>query len=242
MSTPLLVVVRRLARYYSRSLRCWYFNTVWGMDIGKNCIISYKARLDKSYPRGIHIGRDSAVTFGAAVLTHDYLNDVHLDTWIGERCLVGAHAIVFPGVHIGDGSIVAAGSVVMKDISRLPRGWKSSPRLRDRHCRWTIWQNTATETRHVRRRSSRPRKGLKHNKHGSFGGTIRGMKTQLSADASPSTELYIDLLKRSLTNTVFGDEPDVNKKNYVAAAIIHYQNGPAISMLPLVRLDNLESA
>lgn len=63
---------------------------------------------------------------------------------------------------------------------------------------------------------------------------------QLSADASPSTELYIDLLKRSLTNTVFGDEPDVNKKNYVAAAITHYQNGPAISMLPLVRLDNLE--
>ena len=87
------------------------------MDIGKNCIISYKARLDKSYPRGIHIGRDLAVTFGAAVLTHDYLNDVHLDTWIGERCLVGAHAIVFPGVHIGDGSIVAAGSVVMKQFS-----------------------------------------------------------------------------------------------------------------------------
>jgi|RhiMethySRZTD1v2_1073278.scaffolds.fasta_scaffold39424_4 hypothetical protein len=63
---------------------------------------------------------------------------------------------------------------------------------------------------------------------------------QLSADASPSTELYIDLLKRSLTNTVFDDEPDVNKKNYVAAAITHYQQGPAISMLPLVRLDNLE--
>ena len=89
---------------------------MWGMDIGKNCIISHKARLDKSYPGGIHIGQDSAVTFGAAVLTHDYLNDVHLDTWIGERCLIGAHAIVFPGVRIGDGTIVAAGSVVMKDI------------------------------------------------------------------------------------------------------------------------------
>jgi hypothetical protein len=63
---------------------------------------------------------------------------------------------------------------------------------------------------------------------------------RLSADTPPSTELYIDLLKRSLTNTVFGDEPDVNNKNYVAAAITHYQKGPAISMLPLVRLDNLE--
>jgi len=103
-------------RFYSRYLRCWYFNTVWGMDIGTNCIISHKARLDKSYPRGIHIGRDSAVTFGAAVLTHDGINDVHHDTWIGERCLIGAHAIVFPGVRVGDGSIVAAGSVVMKDV------------------------------------------------------------------------------------------------------------------------------
>jgi hypothetical protein len=60
---------------------------------------------------------------------------------------------------------------------------------------------------------------------------------------SRSTELYIDLLKRSLTNTIFRGEPDANQEDtarYVAAAITHYQNGSAVSMLPLARLDNLQ--
>jgi hypothetical protein len=62
-------------------------------------------------------------------------------------------------------------------------------------------------------------------------------------DALLSTELYIDLLKRSLTNTIFCTEPDANQEDtprYVAAAIAHYQQSPAVSMLPLARLDNLQ--
>ncbi len=53
--------------------------------------------------------------------------------------------------------------------------------------------------------------------------------------------LYLDLLKRSLTNTIFGAEPDsdgdVNR--YVGMAVSHYQQSSAVSMLPLVRMDNL---
>jgi hypothetical protein len=66
----------------------------------------------------------------------------------------------------------------------------------------------------------------------------------LSLDAARSTELYLDLLKRCLTNTIFGTEPDPNQDDnsrYVAAAIDHYQDSYAVSMLPLVRLDNLQS-
>jgi hypothetical protein len=58
-----------------------------------------------------------------------------------------------------------------------------------------------------------------------------------------STELYLDLLKRSLTNTVFHVEPDAREGStprYVEAAITHYQQGAAVSMLPLARLDNLQ--
>jgi macrocin-O-methyltransferase TylF-like protien len=65
----------------------------------------------------------------------------------------------------------------------------------------------------------------------------------LPANAERSMELYVDLLKRSLTNTIFRDEPDVNRDEtarYVAAAIIHYQKSSAVSMLPLTRLDNLQ--
>ena len=66
---------------------------------------------------------------------------------------------------------------------------------------------------------------------------------RLSPKTSRSTELYIDLLKRSLTNTIFVDEPDANQDDtarYAAEAITHYQKGPAISMLPLARMDNLQ--
>jgi len=64
------------------------------------------------------------------------------------------------------------------------------------------------------------------------------------AVAGPSADLYLSLLKRSLTNTVFGEEPDASEGStarYVEAAIRRYQQGPAVSMLPLARLDNLQA-
>jgi O-methyltransferase len=65
-----------------------------------------------------------------------------------------------------------------------------------------------------------------------------------SLDSKRSTELYLDLLKRSLTNTIFRTEPDANQDEtvrYVLGSITHYQQSSAVSMLPLARLDNLET-
>jgi hypothetical protein len=56
--------------------------------------------------------------------------------------------------------------------------------------------------------------------------------------------LYLDLLKRVLTNNVFEREPDSNEANphrYVSRAIAHYQRSSAVSMIPLVRFDNLQA-
>jgi hypothetical protein len=57
-----------------------------------------------------------------------------------------------------------------------------------------------------------------------------------------TASLYLDLLKRSLTNNLFASEPDteVDTARYVQGAIQHYQNSIAVSMLPLVRFDNLQ--
>jgi acetyltransferase-like isoleucine patch superfamily enzyme len=79
-------------------------------------VISLSAKLDKTNPRGIHIGRYSVVAFGAAVLTHDYVNRRDRDVHIGDDCFIGAHAIILPGVTIGDNCIVAAASVVARDV------------------------------------------------------------------------------------------------------------------------------
>jgi hypothetical protein len=56
--------------------------------------------------------------------------------------------------------------------------------------------------------------------------------------------LYLDLLKKSLTNTLYAIEPDTDQDNesrFVHGFIRHYIQGPAVSMLPLARLDNLRS-
>jgi acetyltransferase-like isoleucine patch superfamily enzyme len=97
-------------------LRRLYFNKVWGMDIGPECRISFSAKLDKNYPRGIHIGEGTAINFGACVLAHDTVRGLHVHTWIGKECNIGAQSMILPGVRIGDNCVVAAASVVMKDV------------------------------------------------------------------------------------------------------------------------------
>lgn len=96
--------------------RIFVWNRVWGMKIDPTTRISLKAHLDKTYPEGIHIGAYSTITFGVAILSHDMCRAIKVDTVIGDRCFIGAHSIILPGVRVGDGSIVAAGSVVNKDV------------------------------------------------------------------------------------------------------------------------------
>ncbi len=86
------------------------------MDIGANCRISLSAKLDKTNPRGLHIGDSTAVSFGASILTHDQCRSLVADTWVGKECHIGARSIIMPGVRIGDNCVVAAASVVTKDV------------------------------------------------------------------------------------------------------------------------------
>ncbi len=115
-SFSLLTAMRRKLRNRLMVVRRLYLNKIWGMNIAEGCAISFDAKLDKANPRGIHIGRDTAVNFGSAVLSHDFVRRMHVDTRIGERCQIGAHAIIMPGVTVGDSCIIAAGSVVIRDV------------------------------------------------------------------------------------------------------------------------------
>src|SRR5437773_5145707 len=116
MSVPLATRVRERLREIVLRIRRQYLNRVWKMDIGKGTAISGSAKLDKTNPRGIHIGKYTVVTFGAAILTHDYVNRLNRDVYIGDNCFIGAHSIILPGVTIGDSCIVAAASVVARDV------------------------------------------------------------------------------------------------------------------------------
>ncbi len=113
---PLVTRIRDVLREVAVALQRQYLVRVWKMDIGEGTTVSLSAKLDKTNPRGIHIGRYSAVAFGAAILTHDWVNGVTRDVRIGDNCFIGAHAIILPGVTIGDNCIVAAASVVARDV------------------------------------------------------------------------------------------------------------------------------
>jgi hypothetical protein len=56
-------------------------------------------------------------------------------------------------------------------------------------------------------------------------------------------ELYLDLLKRSLTNTLFETEPDIDDDEFrfTMHRVEHYVNSYAVSMIPLGRFDNIRN-
>jgi carbonic anhydrase/acetyltransferase-like protein (isoleucine patch superfamily) len=93
-----------------------YFNKIWGMDIGRQCRIALSAKLDPTNPRGVHIGDSTAIDFRACILTHDQCRSLVADTWVGKKCHIGAQSIIMPGVSIGDNCVIAAASVVTRDV------------------------------------------------------------------------------------------------------------------------------
>jgi acetyltransferase-like isoleucine patch superfamily enzyme len=103
-------------RHLILSFRRIYLIYVYGMKIGKDVRISLKARLDKTYPQGIIIGDGSYLAFGAAILCHDMSRNLRKNVVIGKNCFIGANSIILPGVIIGNEVVVAAGSVVTKDV------------------------------------------------------------------------------------------------------------------------------
>ena len=86
------------------------------MDIHPSAIIAPTALIDRTWPKGIHIGADTVIGEEAVVLTHDLTRGVYLDTRIGARCMLGARAIVLPGLTIADDCVVMPGALVTKDM------------------------------------------------------------------------------------------------------------------------------
>ena len=77
--------------------------------------------------KDITIGRNSTLAYRVLISTSANPNapynslaafypPVHKDVHIGENCWIGAGAIILPGIRIGNGSVVAAGAVVNKDV------------------------------------------------------------------------------------------------------------------------------
>lgn len=86
------------------------------MDIAASAWIAASAYVDRTNPRGIHIAEGCIIEEGAVILSHDMTRGIRLHTRIGDRSVIGARAIVMPGVTIGTECNVLPGSVVLKDV------------------------------------------------------------------------------------------------------------------------------
>lgn len=89
---------------------------VWKMDIAPTAWIAASALIDRTYPKGIHIGARCLIDEHAVVLTHDLTRGVYLHTTIGERTIIGARAIIMPGITVGHDCVIAPGSLVNRDV------------------------------------------------------------------------------------------------------------------------------
>lgn len=89
---------------------------VWGMDLHPTVQMSLSAKLDRTFPIGVHVGENSFLAFESRILAHDRTRGLYLHTRIGRNCFVGGRSMVLPGVTVGDGCVIAAGAIVTKDV------------------------------------------------------------------------------------------------------------------------------
>ncbi|HEY0829133.1 MAG TPA: acyltransferase [Bacilli bacterium] len=106
---------------YSPSLRLknWIYRHVLGMKVGKNSAFALMVMVDVFFPEKIHIGDNCIIGYNTTILTHEYLiKEYRLgETRIGSNVMIGANTTILPGVTIGDNAVVAAGSIVHKDVA-----------------------------------------------------------------------------------------------------------------------------
>jgi len=100
-----------------------------GCKVGKNIFIGDHVRIDYSHADHIELEDYVHIAGGCRLLCHqrDLSNyhigdDYHrigykLQTVVLKRgCLIGMESLILPGVTIGEGAIIGAGSLVTKDI------------------------------------------------------------------------------------------------------------------------------
>ncbi|MFH1642281.1 MAG: acyltransferase [Nanoarchaeota archaeon] len=94
-----------------------------GLKIGKNVTIAHTAYIDYEYPFLISIGDNCTVSNNVRLLAHDASTFKFVDGYtrigkivINNNCYIGEQSIILPGVTVGSNVLIAAGSLVNKDI------------------------------------------------------------------------------------------------------------------------------
>ena len=117
-----------LSPFLPRKIRPWVLRKI-GCHVGKNVFIGSEVYIDSGYANLIYIEDNAHVTARTILLCHkrdlsDYcIGDNYADLpykaaeiHLGKGCSTGTGTIIMPGVSIGEGSIIGAGSLVTSNI------------------------------------------------------------------------------------------------------------------------------
>ncbi|MCE1169533.1 MAG: acyltransferase [Sphingobacteriia bacterium] len=94
------------------------------ISIGSNVVINERSIIQSCEQAEILIGDNVTISYETMILTgglqisHEVKHDSHIkkNVIIEDHAWLGARCIILPGVVIGKGAIVAAGSVVTKNV------------------------------------------------------------------------------------------------------------------------------
>ncbi|MFC9600303.1 acyltransferase [Peribacillus butanolivorans] len=112
-------VVIQLARYTPfLGMKNWLYRTFLHMKVGKHTSFALMVMPDVMFPEKISVGKNTVIGYNTTILAHEYLiNEYRLgEVVIGDEVLIGANSTILPGLTIGNGSIVSAGTLVHKDV------------------------------------------------------------------------------------------------------------------------------
>ena len=89
-----------------------------GATVGERVSWGLESTPDVFWPERITVGDHAIIGYDATILCHEFLQDEYRvgDVVIGERAMIGAGAVILPGVEIGAGAQVAANSLVARDV------------------------------------------------------------------------------------------------------------------------------
>lgn len=117
-----------LSPFLPRKIRPWVLKRV-GCHVGRGCFIGDNVRIDTGHSDMITLEDGVSIAGGTRLLCHqrdftdyfvgsDYLSLGYTvkPIVLKKGCLVGMESFVMPGVTIGEGAIVGAGSLVTKDV------------------------------------------------------------------------------------------------------------------------------
>ena len=118
-------MIKKIIEYYYKHIAsCESYARHIGVTIGKNCYIDTKNW--SSEPYLVKIGDNVGLTHCVSIHTHGGGRSVRLQhpdfdifgkVVIEDGAYIGAYSQIMPGVTIGKGALVAAGSVVTKTVA-----------------------------------------------------------------------------------------------------------------------------